>query len=865
NHKNTLLLKLNFELLRYRLTKISLFIVILLFIFSCDVTKRVPDSKRLLTKNEILIDEKPIHDEVVYFQLYQKPNTSILGYRLRLQLYNLAKQHSDSLYKQWLDRKPNRRARLNRLLSAKQVERLGKSFVVSGLSNFLMKTGEAPSIFDSTAVKKSIKRLNAYYYNKGYFDVVTTLEKDTSFAKKIQIKYKVNRKTPYMIDSLKTAISSPLLDSLYRIHTNRTLIKTGKQYDTELLNGERDRITNEFRNNGAFYFQQNFIRYSLDTIGTSKKVNVNLIIKDNSFRKNDSTITAPFRLYTINKVAIYTDQTTSKNEIKVKDSLIYNDFILYSEKKLKYRPKAITDAVLITKGSLFSDNNTTLTTKYLSNLRVFKYPTIQYIEDPKDPNGLIANIYLTPRKKYTFGASVDFTHSNIQDFGISGNTSLGIRNVFNGAETFEIGFRGNVGASKDLANPNNTFFNISEIGLDAKLNFPRLFFPFNTEKIIPKTMLPTTTISMGYAKQQNIGLDKQNFTGSFTYNWIPRKNQNIRLDLFNIQFVKNLNISNYFNVYKSSFNALNNLAIYYDADTNFPQYFSNGQLIIDSGTNGFVNAVLGSNPTITPTADDLKTIRSIEERRKRLTENNLIFASNISYYKTTSRGVNDNNFYSIRTKFESAGNLLSLLARASKQLQSQSGANTFFEVQFSQYLKGEFEFIKHWTLQGKTVIAVRTFAGLAVPYGNSNTIPFSRSYFSGGSNDNRAWQPYSLGPGSSGGINDFNEANMKLSANAEFRCNLFGKFNGALFADLGNIWNVFDAVDQTAYQFKGWKSMKEMALGTGFGLRYDQGLFVVRFDVGFKTYNPSEQIENKWLREFNLAKSVLNIGINYPF
>ncbi|MFY7758698.1 MAG: POTRA domain-containing protein, partial [Flavobacterium stagni] len=307
-------MKLNFELLRYRLTKISLFIVILLFIFSCDVTKRVPESKRLLTKNEIVIDKKPNHDEVVYFQLYQKPNTSILGYRLRLQLYNLAKQHSDSLYKQWLDRKPKRRARLNRLLSAKQVERLGQSFVVSGLSNFLMKTGEAPAIYDSTAVKKSIKRLNAYYYNKGYFDVETTIEKDTSTTKRIQIKYNVNRKTPYTIDSLKTAITSPMLDSLFRIHNNRTLIKSGKQYDTELLNGERDRITSDFRNNGAFYFQQNYIRYSLDTISTGKKVNVNLIIKDNSYRKNDSTVTEPFRLYKINKVAIYTDQTTSKNE-----------------------------------------------------------------------------------------------------------------------------------------------------------------------------------------------------------------------------------------------------------------------------------------------------------------------------------------------------------------------------------------------------------------------------------------------------------------------------------------------------------------------------------------------------------------------
>lgn len=854
---------LKFEPLRVYVTKIALFTGIVLFLVACNVTQRVPNNKRLLVKNEIEINGKPTRDETVYVQLYQKPNTSILGYRLRLQLYNLAKQNADTAYKQWLQRKPRRQERLNRFLSAKQVERLGKSFIVSGLSNFLMKTGEPPALFDSISTQKSIKRLNSFYYNKGYFDVATTIEKDTSKAKKIGIRYRVDLKKPYLIDSLKPQISSPKLDSLFRLTAARSLIKSGKPYETETLNAERDRITSEFRNNGAYLFQQNYIRYSLDTLGTQNKVNVRLLIKDYSYRENDTAKTAPFQLYTINKVAIFTDHSTSKNEIKSKDSVTYKDFVLYSEKKLKYRPKAITDAVFITKGSLFSDNNTSLTTRYLSNLRVFKYPTIQYQQDPKDPNGLIANIYLTPRKKYTFGASVDFTHSNIQDFGISGNTSLGIRNVFNGAETFEIGFRGNVGSSQDLANPNNTFFNISEIGLDAKLNFPRIFFLFNTEKIIPKTMLPTTSMTVGYAKQRNIGLDKQNFTGTFTYNWTPRKNTNIRFDLLNIQFVKNVNIGNYFNIYRSSYDVLNVLALNYNADPSF--FDANNNLIIDAGANGFINAVLGANPTITPSATDLRTIRSIVERRKRLTENNLIFATNISFYKTTNRGVNDNDFYSIRTKFESAGNILALLARASKQLETQTGANTFFDVEFSQYVKGEIEYIKHWKLAGKSVIAIRSFAGLAVPYGNSNSIPFSRSYFSGGSNDNRAWQPYSLGPGSSGGINDFNEANMKLAFNAEYRFNLFGKFNGALFADAGNIWNVFDNVEQASFQFKGWKSMDEIALGSGLGLRYDQGLFVVRFDIGFKTYNPSEQIENKWLREITLSKSVLNIGINYPF
>lgn len=851
--------------MKKHLTKISFIILILLLFVACNTTKRVADGKRLLMKNEISVDGKEIKDENVFFQLYQKPNSSILGYRLRLNLFNLSKLNADSTYANWLNKKPNRKANLSKLLSQKQVDRLGKSFIVSGWSNFLIKTGEAPVIYDTEYTKKSLKRLEAYYYNKGFFDVKANFTSDTTQKKKTNIKYQIALKKPYLIDTVSTQIETPALDSLYKTKVANSLIKRNKQYATVNLEEERNRLTTEFRNNGAYLFQQNYISYALDTINTSKKVNVKLIVKDYSYRENDSSKTAPFELYKISKVAIYTDRATNKIEKPIKDSLQYNDFMLYSENKLKYRPKSITNAVFITKGSLFSDINTQLTTKYLSNLRVFNYPTIEYKIDPKDSKALIANIYLKPRDKFSFGYSADFIHSNIQDFGISGNTSLGIRNVFNGAETFQIGFRGNVGASKDLANPNNNFFNISEIGVDAKLSFPRLFFPFNLDNIIRKSMIPSTVISVGYAKQTNIGLDKQNFTSSFSYNWTPEPNSSFRFDLFNIQYVNNLNTSNYFNIYQSSYTALNTIANNY-ASVN-PNYFSSdtNQLLIESGTSGFTADALANPSVISVTEDDLKSIRSIEERRKRLTENNLIFASSISYSQTTKKDIYDNSFHAFKAKFESAGNFLSLLARASKQLNNQGDVSTFFEVEYSQYLKGELEYIKHWPLSGKKVFAIRSFAGVAIPYGNSNSIPFSRSYFSGGSNDIRAWQPYSLGPGKSGGLNDFNEANLKLTLSAELRYNIFEKFNGALFADAGNIWNVFDNVEDDTYTFNGINSLNTIALGTGVGLRYDQGLFVVRFDIGFKTYNPANSENEKWFREINLGKSVLNIGINYPF
>ncbi len=844
------------------LTKISLFILIGVIIFGCNTTKRVPNGKSLLTKNDIYVDGKKDNTEDIFNQLYQKQNTSILGYRLRLNIYNLAKQKTDSIYRAKFANNPKKYYRKVKWLSKKQVKRLGESFWYSGIHDFLRKTGEPPVILDTVSTKKSLRRLKSYFYNRGYFDVVTKYKIDSVAPKKIKLRYDIITSKPYILDSINTHIASKALDSIYQLKKRNAVIKPKQKFETSNFDAEKARITADFRNNGAYRFQQNYVTFDIDTIGSKHLANVDMVIENEVVRNEDSISTVPFELYKISKVNIYTDHSPVNPNAPIKDSTTYKDFTLYSVKKLKYRPKSLTDGIFVAKGNYFSDNKTTLTSKYLSNLKVFNYPLIQYVEDKNQKNALIANIYLTPRKKYTFGFSTDFTHSNIQDFGISGNTFLGIRNVFNGAETFEIGFRGNIGASKDLANPNNNFFNISEIGADAKLNFPRLFLPFKTDKIIPKTMIPYTTISVGYSKQTNIGLDKQNFTSSLVYNWTPRKNTTFRFDLFNVQFVRNINPGNYFNVYRSSYKALNQLAIDYSADT---AYFNNNNyddgLRISDGVNSFINDV--QSGTLPTSAADLKSINSIVEQRSRLTEDNLVFASSITFSKTSKKDLLDNNFYALRAKVESAGNFLSLLAGNSKL--SQNGNRTFFGVEYSQYIKTEFEFIKHWDLSRKKVLAAKAFAGIAIPYGNSKSIPFSRSYFAGGSNDIRAWQSYGLGPGKTGSINDFNEANMKLLFSTEFRFNVFQQLYSAFFVDAGNIWNVKDIVTNPDAKFTGLKSLENIAVGSGFGFRYDFNFFVIRLDLGFKTYNPANSENEKWLKEMRFDKSVINIGINYPF
>ncbi|CAC9972827.1 translocation and assembly module lipoprotein TamL [Flavobacterium panici] len=852
-------------------TKITAFILIAILICACNAVKRVPDGKNLLVKNNIVVNGKNTNDENASNQLYQKPNGTLLGYKLRLNLYNLANLNPDSTYQAKFKNNPGLYERQAKLLSAKQVDRLGQSFLYKGIHEFLKNTGEPPVIIDTARTKKSLQRLKFYYFNNGYFNVSTDYTIDSIARKKAHINYIITTGPGYILDTIRTKILTPALDSLYKTNTEPSFLKSGNQYKTTDFEEEKNRITTYYRNHGAYFFQPTYVTFDIDTIGKKNKADVTLIINNNNIQERDSSRTEPFKLYKISDVNIYTDYSPANSKSKINDSTTYNNFNLYSYKKLKYKPRAITDAIFINKGSTYSDTRTTLSSRYLNNLKIFNYPSIQYEVDKRDSTAqsLIANVYLTPRKKYSFGATLDVTHSNIQDFGIGASISQTIRNVFNRAETLEISARANIGSSKDMANPNNNFFNVSEYGLDLKLNFPRILLPFGTEKIIPKRMIPYTSITSGFSKQQNIGLDKENFTGGISYNWSPKRYNTAKLELLNAQYVRNLNPNNYFNVYTSSYDELNGIGKDYNTvPTNWgeeAEQQAQKNLTIPTGTTNFTNEVLTGQTALKPGDPQYKDVESIEERRVRLTENDFILATSYTFTKTTKKDLADNTFYQFKTKIESAGTLLSAISSIAKLEKNANGNYSIFNLEYSEYLKTEFDYIKHWDFGKEKVLAVRSFFGIAVPFGNSNYIPFSRSYYSGGSNDNRAWQPYSLGPGSTNALNDFNEANMKIALSAEFRFKIFGDVKGALFADAGNIWNVFDNVIDDKARFNNLNDLDEIALGSGFGLRYDLSFFVIRLDLGFKTYNPAHDEGDRWFKEYNFGHSVLNFGINYPF
>ena len=854
------------------MAKLSLLSLLAIVLLSCNSLKKVEDDEYLVIKNSIYADSIKIQNEELESLIYQKPNSTVLGYPLRLHLFNLAKENPDSSFNAWLYRKENRKKRLTKILSAKQVERLGESFLVKGLSNWLKDIGEAPTVLDTTKTRLSIARLSAYYQGKGYFRNNTTFKIDSSKQKKAKVNYHIELGDPYMIDSLSNNISSTAIDSLYFLHSASSLVKEGQQFDLTNFNSERERLTNIFRNSGIRNFQESSITFDIlrDTTKAAddQKMNITLNIGDLKTRGENEVTTSAYKVEKINEINIYTDYLAT-NTKESTYTIDYRDYTIHYSQNFDIKPKTLANAIFFEKDSIYRDVDKIRTSRQLNALNVFKYPNIIFEADSLG-NQVNTNIYLAPKTKYSLGTNFEVSRSNLRKLGVGIGTTLLIRNIFKGAENLSISANGTYGLLSSNTFEANYF---SEFGGDITLDFPRIWFPFiNTTNIIPNYTLPKTRIAIGTNFQNNIGLDKQTFNTELGYHWVPSDFINHDVELLNIQFVRNVNSNRFFNVYTNTYELLDDIADAYEDANTYPElaeFFESNDndsdldLIIPSGTSGFTEAIL--NGSVASTSDDIDDVGTIEERRIRLTENNLIFATNYTFNKTNRAGIIDNTFYQFRWKIESAGNFLSAFSNIIPFNTNDDEQLLVFGVPFSQYIKNEFEYVKYWDLSHANVLAARAFFGIAIPYGNSDNIPFVRSYFAGGSNDNRAWFPYSLGPGSVSAVNDFNEANLKIALNLEYRFPIVGDINGAIFADAGNIWNVLDNVEDSDATFDSIDSLKDIALGTGLGLRYDFTYFLFRLDLGFKTYNPAEIQSERWFKDYNFANSVLQIGINYPF
>jgi len=811
------------------------------------ISKNLKYEGIILKSNDIFINGKLISKDSLSPLITQNKNNYLFGIPLSALLYESSKKNSDSIFNKWINKKSKRNERITKVFSKKQVIQIKK--YIEDFNNWKKRNGEELQIIDSTKTNISIENLKSFFKNNGYFDseISSSIEINKKNQKFGKVIYNIDLGNQYYLDSIKSNIQSPILDSLYQKNIGKSFLKKNNSFNTLDFESERNRLDNLFKNSGIYNFQISSISFqvSRDTTGTDLRIPVQINILEDSSNK--------YRIHYIKNINIYTSNLLSLKTDTLNNPIVFDDINIFSIGKLRYKPKNLTNVISFKKGDYYSDQKRSNTIKQLNNLENFQYPTVSYNYLINSKSELEANVLLNPKERFSLGFGVDLKHSNIEDIGVAFETSFTSRNVFQGAERLEFSSRGTLGKSGNTT--------ISEYGFDIRLKFPRLFLPSKLKKVLNLDYNPNTYIGLGTSKQTNIGLDRQSFKFDLNYNWTNLNDKKINLGLLNIELVNNKNSVNYFNIYSNSFNSINSIAL--NNNTNSSYFNSLNKLIIPEGINSFIKDVINRNLSLNE--DDFNTVNYINDRRNRLTANNLIIGSSYSLISDNRKSFFDQNFSQLKIKFELAGTLTNFFANQFNAEVDQYNNKKILGLAYSQYFKTEFNYIKHWAISSNSTLAFRGYYGIAIPFGNSDNIPFSKSFFSGGSNDNRAWEVYRLGPGSSGAISEFNEANMKIAFNIEYRFGLFGKLDGAIFTDVGNIWNVFDDTQDPRRTFDGFNDLNELAIGSGFGIRYNLGYFVLRLDMGLKAYNPVLDSNERWMTDFKLNKAVFNIGLNYPF
>ena len=805
--------------LRINKTKILLFTLITIFLAGCSISKNLSDDQKIIRNNNLFINNELTVKDTLSSLFLQNKNSTFIGIPIGAMIYSASKKNTDSIFDYWLNKR-NKKNKLSKILSSKQINQLREYHRI--FNKWKQSNGEKIEIIDSTKTLATIKNLNSYFQNIGFLEnkVTSEIKVNNDNENYADINYRVSTGPQYYIGDVSSIIESTVIDSIYKKHTSKSFIKKNDLFKTKNFELERERLNRLFKNSGIYNFQISSIIYDV-VIDSSNNI-FSLPVKILITGKN-------YKTHNIDKITI--------SNFREDASFDFNSDFLNNQIKFKI-------------GEKFNDSLRTLTLQNFNKLDLFNFPSVSYNYIDSKDNSLEASVILNSKKKYAIGFGFDIKQSNIEDIGLSFENRFKTRNVFKNGENLELSATGSVGKSSDIT--------ISQINYDMSLSFPKFIFLGEKNNNSPRLYNQRSYINFGASNQRNIGLDRNSLKFDFNYSW-AKKNNLYNYSISQVELIKNRNIQNYFNIYSNSFDLINEIAKEY---TNDSKYYDNGNLKIPTGINLFIeDALTLFNTTIS--ANDLNKIQYINNRKKRLTTNNLIIGSSFSISNNYDNRYDKTNFNQWKIKFQSAG-LLTNLFLGNKRLNSE-GLKTISDLPFSQFLKSELSYIKHWDIGVNSTFASRYFLGFAIPYGNSENIPFSESFFGGGSNDNRAWEVYRLGPGSSGATDEFNEGNFKIAFNFEYRFKMFGRFNGALFTDIGNIWNLLDDTNDSSRKFDGFKDLSELAIGSGFGLRYDSGLFVFRLDMGLKTYNPALEKNRRWFKDFSLKKGVFNIGLNYPF
>lgn len=765
---------------------ITLTITVLLF--SCSPVKFVPEDKYLISKVEIEVDNPDINKESAKSLIKQKENYKILGFlKFHLWLYNLSsKKKTDD----WLKR-----------------------------------IGEPPQIYDDDISKRDEDQLIQYAHSKGYFraDVnssITVKEKKG----KVVLNYKLIPGEQYVIKRINYQIKDSLLENLYFNSDLETKIYEGDAFDLTELEKHQLEIVDLFRNNGYYYFSKDDIKFIADSSRYDKQVFLDLLIRPAMNNQIDSA--KVFQPYYLNNFFISvlpgnSPVTFERDDAEVfSDTLLWENFTLYQNKQVRYPPALFSRTMRLKKGELFSNADVENAFNAFNRLRQFRFVDIQFneVESVNDSNLLDCKVRLAPLNKQSTSFDIEGTNTS-GNFGVAGNVTYMHRNIFNGAEVFQVSLLGGIERLERRNLGESNYFNTTEFGIESSLMIPKLIGPGRFLRNFDR-FLPKTVVTLGFNYQKRPEYTRTINTIKLGYDWKSTE------DLRHIWNFLDYNKVDVFD---------------YDPD--------------------FIDGI-----------KDLYIRSSFTDH--------MIFAMNYSVIYNNQRLSTIKDYTYVRFNIESSGNLLwviSELANRDKYQATDSLGNVqaeyykVFNTRFAQYVKADIEYSKGFEIDKFNSIVSRAFLGVGVPYGNFDVLPFEKQYFSGGANGIRAWPVRSLGPGTYKAPADAypNQASdIKIEANLEYRFNLISFVEGALFLDAGNIWAINKKDNREGAQFKFNSFYRQIAFGTGAGLRFDMSYFILRLDLGVKLRDPSEIEKRGWIigtRPYSNNDFNLTFAIGYPF
>lgn len=758
---------------------------VLLLLASCSSTKYVPDGSYLLDEVRIHTDNKEVKPSNLSIYFRQTPNSKWFSLiKTQLYIYN------------WSGRDSTR-----------------------SINRTLRRLGDAPVIYSEEETNRTGEEITKAVQNMGYMRATVIPVRQTK-KKKMKLTYQVTTGKPYIVRSIKYDIQDDKIKQYVRQDSVSTLLSEGMRFDVNVLDAERQRITDILLQNGYYKFNKEYISYAADTARNSYYVDLTLSLIP--YRQHSEDKPQPHRQYTVNKVSFITDynmlQSPALNSVEVNDSLHYKGFPIYYKDKLYLRPKVLTNNLYITPGDLYKERDVQRTYSNFGRLQVLKYTNIRFFETQQNNHPTLdAYVMLTKSKHQAVSFEVEGTNS-AGDLGAAASVSFQNRNVFRGSEAFMLKLRGAYEAVSGLQNDLNQ--NYIELGAEATINFPRFMFPFISNDF-KRRIRATTEFGLQYNYQMRPEFTRIVASAGWSYKWgVQQQRSQHRIDLLDINYLYMPWIDEEFR------------ETYLEQDENY---------------------ILRYNY-----------------------EDRFIVRTGYSYtYHSAGRGFINNsltgNSYAVRLNLESAGNLFYALAKVGGMKKNDEGEYTLLNIPFAQYLKGDFDFAKNWTIDYRNSLTFHLGAGIAMPYGNASIVPFEKRYFSGGANSVRGWSVRDLGPGtySGDGKNFLNKTgDIKLDASIEYRTRLFWKLRGALFVDAGNIWTIRNYKDQPGGKFEIDKFHKQIAVAYGLGLRLDLDFFVLRFDGGMKAVNPAYTnkkehypiIHPRFSRDF-----AFHFAVGYPF